>query len=89
MPIPAPQHDLRPGAGALATTRLVVLALLCALQYWLLTATMEAFHGGDDALPLPAALASAVCFALGLGLVIVAERGEARRRRLGRNGGVS
>lgn len=84
MPVPGPNHDLRPGAAALATARLVVVALLCALQYWLLTATMEAFHGGDDALPLPAALASAMCFLLGLGLVFVAERNEARRRQLGR-----
>jgi len=83
MPIRGPNHDLRPGAGAVATGRLVLVALLCALQYWLLTATMEAFHGGDDALPLPAALASGGCFVLGLGLVVVAERTEARRRRAG------
>jgi hypothetical protein len=82
MPLAGPDHDLRPGASAVATARLAVVALLCALQYWLLTATMEAFHGGDDALPLPAALASVGCFLLGLGLVVVAERNEARRRRL-------
>ena len=82
MPVPAPDHDLRPGAAAVGTVRLAIVALLCGLQYWLLTATMEAFHGGDDTLPLPAALASAACFLLGLGLVAVAERTEARRRRL-------
>ena len=82
MPIAGPTHDLRPGAGAVATLRLVIVALMCALQYWLLTATMEAFHGGDEDLPLPAALASAGCFLVGLGLVVVAERNEARRRRL-------
>jgi hypothetical protein len=43
---------------------------------------MEAFHGGDHALPLPAALASGGCFMLGVGLVVVGERNEARRRRL-------
>jgi hypothetical protein len=89
MPIPAPKNDLRPGALALATSRLVILALLCALQYWLLTTTMEAFHGGDRRLPLAAAIASIACFLLGLGLVIVAERNEARRRRRRREGGVS
>jgi hypothetical protein len=89
MPIPGPNHDLRPGAGAVATARLVVVALLCGLQYWLLTATMEAFHGGDRGLPLPAAIASGACFLLGLGLVIVAERNEARRRRLGLRAGGS
>jgi hypothetical protein len=81
MPIRAPRHDLRPGALAMATARLVILALLCALQYWLLTTTMEAFHGGDRALPLAAAIASLVCFGLGLGLVVAAERQESRRRR--------
>jgi hypothetical protein len=81
MPIRPPRHDLRPGALALATARLVILALLCALQYWLLTTTMEAFHGGDRRLPLAAAIASLACFVLGLGLVVAAERQEARRRQ--------
>ena len=89
MPLPGPDHDLRPGARAVATARLVVVALLCGLQYWLLTTTMEAFHGGDRALPLAAALASGACFLLGLGLVVTAERQEARRRRRRREGGSS
>jgi len=87
MPIPGPNHDLRPGAAAVATARLVIVGLLCGLQYWLLTTTMEAFHGGDHALPLPAALASAGCFLLALGLVIVAERSDVRRRQLDRRDG--
>lgn len=81
MPIRGPSHDLRAGVRAVATARLVVVAVICCLQYWLLTSTMEAFHGGDRGLPLPAALASAGCFLLGLGLVAVAERTEARRHR--------
>jgi len=81
MPIPGPDHDLRPGARGVATARLVIVAILCALQYWLLTATVEAFHGGDRDLPLAAAIASTTCFLLGLGLVVAAERSEARRRR--------
>jgi hypothetical protein len=90
MPIPGPNHDLRPGASAVATARLVVIALLCGLQYWLLATTMEAFHGGDVGLPLPAALASGSCFLLGLGLVVSAERGASRRRQLRhREGGPS
>jgi hypothetical protein len=89
VPIPGPDHDLRPGARAVATARLVVVALLCGLQYWLLTSTMEAFHGGDRALPLPAAIASGACFLLGVGLVIAGERQEARRRRRRREGGTS
>jgi hypothetical protein len=87
MPIRGPRHDLRAGARAVATARLVVVALICGLQYWLLTSTMEAFHGGDRSLPLPAALASAGCFLLGLGLVAVAERAEARRSRSQRANG--
>jgi hypothetical protein len=87
MPIPGPDHDLRPGARAMATARLAIVALICSLQYWLLTSTMEAFHGGDRGLPLPAAVTSGACFLLGLGLVVVAERNEARRRRLRRHEG--
>ena len=60
MPLPPPDHDLRPGARGVATARLVIVAMLCGLQYWLLTATMEAFHGGDRTLPLAAAIASFV-----------------------------
>jgi len=80
MPIPPPRHDLRPGARGVATARLVIVAILCALQYWLLTSTMEAFHGGDRALPLPAAIASAACFVLAVGLVVAGEHAERRRR---------
>lgn len=81
MPLRGPDHDLRPGAVGVATARLVIVAGLCALQYWLLTTTMEAYHGGDRALPLAAAIASGVCFLLALGLVLAGERAEARRRR--------
>jgi hypothetical protein len=55
--------------------RTIVLGILCLvliiviLQLWLLTATMEAFLGGDRSIVVPAALASAVCFALVLGLL--------------------
>ena len=83
MPIRGPRFDLRPGARANATARLVVVALICSLQYWLLTSTMEAFHAGDRGLPLPAAIASIGCFLLGVGLVAIAERNEARRRARG------
>ncbi len=81
MPIPGPDHDLRPGAAAVAIARLVIVALLCALQYWLLTATMEAFHGGDRSLPWIGAIASLACFLLALGLVVAGERSDAKRRK--------
>jgi hypothetical protein len=47
---------------------LVLAVMLAMLQLWLLTATMEAYLGGDDAIVVPAALASFACLALNLGL---------------------
>lgn len=38
-----------------------VVALLVVLQLWLVTATMNAFLGGDDSVVWPAALASLAC----------------------------
>ncbi len=44
-----------------------ILALfLC--QLWLITATVNAFLGGDDSVVWPAAVASLLCLALELGL---------------------
>ncbi|HEY1379951.1 MAG TPA: DUF6755 family protein [Gemmataceae bacterium] len=48
---------------------LCVVLVLVVLQLWLLTATMEAYLGGDDSTVWPAAAASAVCFLLILGLL--------------------
>ena len=48
---------------------LCLLLILVILQLWLFTATMNAFLGGDDAVILPAALVSLVCFGLNLGLL--------------------
>lgn len=48
---------------------LSIVLVIVALQLWLLTATMNAFLGGDDAVVLPAALASLVCLALNVGLI--------------------
>jgi hypothetical protein len=49
--------------GILSLTAVIVI-----LQLWLFTATMEAYLGGDDAVVVPAALASIVCLGLNLGL---------------------
>lgn len=46
-----------------------LVLILCVLQLWLLTATMNAYLGGDESVIWPAALASFVCFALNLGLL--------------------
>jgi hypothetical protein len=46
-----------------------IVVLILVLQLWLLTATMNAYLGGDDAVALPAAAVSLVCLALILGLL--------------------
>jgi uncharacterized protein DUF6755 len=63
----------RPQARA---QRLTVLSgILCFVlilvigQLWLLTATMNAFLGGDQRVAIPALLASLACFGLNLGLL--------------------
>jgi hypothetical protein len=43
--------------------------VIVILQLWLLTATMNAFLGGDTTVVWPALAASAVCLALNLGLL--------------------
>lgn len=53
----------------------VVYGIICfsltlvVLQLWLLTATMNAFLGGDSAVVWPALAASAVCLLLNIGLL--------------------
>jgi hypothetical protein len=49
---------------------LAFVVLIVVLQLWLLTATMNAFLGGDAGIVLPAALASLVCLALDVGLLV-------------------
>ncbi|MCL4217440.1 MAG: hypothetical protein KJ052_10620 [Candidatus Hydrogenedentes bacterium] len=48
---------------------LCFVLLLVILQLWLLTATMNAFLGGDSSIVWPAAIASLACFGLNLGLL--------------------
>jgi hypothetical protein len=43
---------------------------LVILQLWLLTATMNAYLGGDESVIWPAAFASLACLALNAGLLI-------------------
>jgi len=46
-----------------------IVVLIVVLQIWLLTATMNAYLGGDRAVAAPAAAASFVCLLLNLGLL--------------------
>ena len=48
---------------------LIFVLMLVVLQLWLLTATMNAYLGGDDSVVWPAAGASFVCLLLNLGLL--------------------
>ena len=48
---------------------LAFVLILVVLQLWLLTATMNAYLGGDDGVIRPAALASLLCFLLNVGLL--------------------
>jgi hypothetical protein len=48
---------------------LCVVALLVVLQLWLLTATMNAFMGGDHSVVWPAAVASLGCLLVNLWLL--------------------
>lgn len=46
-----------------------IVLILVILQLWLLTATMNAFLGGDEGVIWPAAAVSTVCLLLNLGLL--------------------
>jgi hypothetical protein len=48
---------------------LCFVMILVILQLWLLTATMNAYLGGDETVLVPAAVASIACLALNLGLL--------------------
>ena len=48
---------------------LAFVLMLVVLQLWLLTATMNAYLGGDESVVWPAAAASLACFLLNLGLL--------------------
>lgn len=62
----------RPGRSRRMVIVNAILAfdiLIVVLQLWLLTATMNAYLGGDTDVVVPAALASFACLALNLGLL--------------------
>jgi hypothetical protein len=57
---------------------LCIVIILVILQLWLLTATMNAYLGGDYLVIFPATLVSLVCFALNAGLLRYLYRMEKR-----------
>ena len=48
---------------------LAFVLMLVVLQLWLLTATMNAFLGGDESVIWPGATASVICLLLNAGLL--------------------
>ena len=58
---------------------LIFVLIIVMLQLWLLTATMNAWLGGDDSLVWPAAAASAACLALNVGLFLYLVRVDRTR----------
>ena len=59
---------------------LAFVLMLVVLQLWLLTATMNAYLGGDTVIVWPAAAVSVVCLLLNLGLLRYLYYIERRRR---------
>lgn len=53
----------------IVTGMLVFVMILVVLQLWLLTASVNAYLGGDQSIVLPALGASLLCFALNAGLL--------------------
>lgn len=62
-------HFARSQRMTIALAILCIVSVIVVLQLWLLTATMEAFLGGNDAVVFPALIASGVCFLLNFGLL--------------------
>jgi hypothetical protein len=63
----------------IVTGMLVFVLIVVVLQLWLLTATMNAWLGGDDSIVWPGAAASAAGLALNVGLLTYLRRVERTR----------
>jgi hypothetical protein len=57
---------------------LAIVAMIVILQLWLLSATMNAFLGGEETVVAPAGIASVVCLLLNAGLLRYVYRMEHR-----------
>ncbi|WP_394823191.1 DUF6755 family protein [Pendulispora albinea] len=63
------RHFSRQQRSAVLYGILCFVLTLVALQLWLLTATVDAWLGGDDSIVWPALGASSVCLSFNLGLL--------------------
>ena len=66
---PARRRFAEQNRTAIVTGILCIVLIIVLMQLWLLTATMNAFLGGDHAVAWPALGASIVCLLLNLGLL--------------------
>ncbi|HEX5106808.1 MAG TPA: DUF6755 family protein [Vicinamibacterales bacterium] len=64
-----PHQLIRGQRMTIVTGMLVFVMILVVLQLWLLTASVNAYLGGDSSIVVPALGASALCFALNAGLL--------------------
>ncbi|MEZ5289790.1 MAG: DUF6755 family protein [Vicinamibacterales bacterium] len=64
-----PRSLIRSQRTTIVTGMLVFVLILVVLQLWLLTASMNAYLGGERSIVLPALGASALCFLLNAGLL--------------------
>ena len=69
----APSPPRRPALVALDGA-LALIAVLLVVQMWLLSATLESYLRGRDAVVLPAAIVSGVLFLACVGLGLLAAR---------------
>ena len=67
--MPMKRHFTRQQRMTVVNGVLCFVVILVILQLWLLTATMNAWLGGDETVAWPALGASAVCLLLNLGLL--------------------
>ena len=75
----APRTFSRAQRTPIVQGMMAFVLILVVLQLWLLTATMNAYLGGEDSIVWPAALASLACFALNAGLLRYLRRLERTR----------
>ena len=82
MSLPANRPFSREQRTTIVYGMLVFVLIIVILQLWLLTATMNAWLGGDDSVVWPAAAVSAGGLALNVGLLKYLRRIE-RTRKVG------
>lgn len=61
---------------------LAFVLVIVVLQLWLLTATMNAYLGGDESVIVPATIVSVLCCALSVGLLSYVGRMERVFRKM-------